>query len=96
MTEVGLYNGRLILAGRPTDLTGYNAEVQKLLAELDVTAPYEPGWRDMECVECGRALRIGPRQRSQYEVSPDSYWVMDLLCAAQIGGTDRIVSLGGR
>lgn len=92
----------LIMACRPADVSQKPARLQQIYAKLARSAPLGPGWREDTCRICTGVVHMGPRQRAQWEVNPDSFVVLCLECAVsvqrELGGPNAVPvrNLGGR
>lgn len=62
----------LIMACRPADVSQKPVKLQQMYAGLAQSAPLGPGWREDVCRICAEVVHMGPRQRAQWEVSPES------------------------
>lgn len=88
-----------ILACRPASTAGMPQEVQEAFAQMQILAPIGPGWTEEVCQACGCLIHMGPRQHEAYDVSPEEYLMVCMLCAVTSGkmfSTTTITHLGGK
>lgn len=66
---------------------------------LNILPPLDPGALEGQCLLCGMTVLMGPRQRTQYELDPNAFVLLDFLCAVRSGAyqtASSVESAGGK